>query len=37
MAFLAQSSSFPENNFELFNFLIVVVLLISAVQWVIWK
>ncbi|MGB7785224.1 MAG: helix-turn-helix transcriptional regulator [Salinimicrobium sp.] len=37
LAFLAQARSFPENNFEAFNYWAAVVLIISTTQWFIWK
>jgi len=36
-AFLAQSTRFPETSFEAFNFALLLVLLISAALFLVWK
>lgn len=36
MAFLSQSADFPENDFEMQVYWIVVVIIICLVQWFIW-
>lgn len=36
LAFLSQSADFPENDFEMQVYWIVVVIIITTVQWFIW-
>ena len=36
MAFISQSRTFPETNFEAFLFWTLIVLMIATIQWMVW-